>query len=89
MSAATRNPYRVPQGYIPNPFDPLYQSNDVEPSEELSVQLWVEPHKGTKSFIENLFCQSLRISGTITPNPARLSWFKPIQGECANLECAN
>ena len=39
MSAATRNPYRVPQGYVSDPFAPLYQQPDEELSEDLSVQL--------------------------------------------------
>ena len=38
MSAATRNPYRLPQGYIPNPFDPLYQQPDEELCREPSAQ---------------------------------------------------
>ena len=35
----TRNPYRVPYGFVSNPFAPLYQQPDEELSEELSVQL--------------------------------------------------
>ena len=38
MSAATRNPYRVPQGYVLNPFDPLYQQPDEELCREPSAQ---------------------------------------------------
>ncbi len=40
MTTATRkrNPYRVPRGFVPNPFTPLYQEPDVDPSEDLSVQ---------------------------------------------------
>ncbi len=33
-----KNPYRVPKGFVPNPFTPLYQEPDVDPSEDLSVQ---------------------------------------------------
>ncbi len=39
MSATTRNPYRMPQGFVSNPFAPLYQQPDEELSEDLSVQL--------------------------------------------------
>ena len=38
MSATTRNPYRVPNGFVSNPFTPLYQQPDQELSEDLSVQ---------------------------------------------------
>ncbi len=40
MTTATRkrNPYRVPRGFVPNPFTPLYHEPDVDPSEDLSVQ---------------------------------------------------
>lgn len=33
-----KNPYRAPKGFVPNPFTPLYQEPDVDPSEDLSVQ---------------------------------------------------
>ena len=33
-----RNPYRVPKGFVANPFTPLYHEPDLEPSEDLSVQ---------------------------------------------------
>ena len=38
----TRNPYRVPQGFVNDPFAPLYQQPDEELSEDLSVQLLLD-----------------------------------------------
>ncbi len=37
--SATRNPYKVPLGFVSDPFAPLYQQPDEELSEDLSVQL--------------------------------------------------